>query len=132
MPRRGSCPTGGASICPWRTEANAKRCSIERDFADIADLGFNFLRLALNYRDWTDGDDPKRLREPVLKEIDRAVQQGKQHGIHLLLDFHIAPGFGQIYPPERTTSGPSPGRPSCAPTSGRSSPSGTRAFPTAG
>jgi len=74
----------------------------ERDFADVAELGFNFLRLALNYHDWTDPDDPKRLKEPVLKQIDRAVEQGKQHGIHLLLDFHIAPGFGQIVPPERT------------------------------
>ena len=74
----------------------------ERDFADVADLGFNFLRLALNYHDWTDPDYPKSLKEPVLKQIDRAVEQGKQHGIHLLLDFHIAPGFGQIVPPERT------------------------------
>jgi endoglucanase len=74
----------------------------ERDFADVADLGFNFLRLALNYHDWTDPRDPKDLKRPVLKQIDRAVELGKQHGIHLLLDFHIAPGFGQIIPPERT------------------------------
>src|SRR4051794_27751246 len=73
----------------------------ERDFTDVADLGFNFLRLALNYHDWTDPDDPKNLREPVLKQIDRAVEHGKHHGIHLLLDFHIAPGFGQITPAEK-------------------------------
>ncbi len=81
----------------------------ERDFADVADLGFNFLRLALNYHDWTDPADPKRLKEPVLKQIDRAVEQGKQHSIHLLLDFHIAPGFGQIVPPERTNLWTEPG-----------------------
>ena len=74
----------------------------ERDFADVADLGFNFLRVALNYHDWTDPADPRNLKEPVLKQIDRAVELGKQHGIHLLLDFHIAPGFGQITPPEKT------------------------------
>jgi len=74
----------------------------ERDFADVADLGFNFLRLALNYRDWTDASDPKSLKEPVLKQIDRAIEHGKQYGVHLLLDFHIAPGFGQIVPAERT------------------------------
>ncbi len=73
----------------------------ERDFADVADLGFNFLRLALNYRDWTDPDKPRELKEPVLKQIDQAVEFGKQYGIHLLLDFHIAPGFGQAYPPEK-------------------------------
>src|SRR5208337_3895114 len=74
----------------------------ERDFADFADLGFNFLRLALNYHDWTDPDYPKNPKETVLRQIDRAVEHGKQHGIHLLLDFHIAPGFGQITPAERT------------------------------
>jgi endoglucanase len=74
----------------------------ERDFADVAELGFNFLRLALNYHDWTDSDEPRNLKEPVLKQIDRAVELGKQHGIHLLLDFHIAPGFGQITPLEPT------------------------------
>ena len=74
----------------------------ERDFVDVADLGFNFLRVALNYHDWTDPDQPRNLKEPVLKQVDRAVELGKQHGIHLLLDFHIAPGFGQITPPERT------------------------------
>src|SRR5271165_2423598 len=53
----------------------------ERDFADVADLGFNFLRLALNYRDWTDAGDPKNLKEPVLRQIDRAVEYGNQYGI---------------------------------------------------
>jgi endoglucanase len=81
----------------------------ERDFADVAELGFNFLRLALNYHDWTDPSESKRLMEPVLKQIDRAVEQGKQHGIHLLLDFHIAPGFGQIVPPERMNLWTEPG-----------------------
>ncbi len=74
----------------------------ERDFTDVADLGFNFLRVALNYHDWTDPADPRNLKEPVLKQIDRAVELGKQHGIALLLDFHIAPGFGQVYPAEKT------------------------------
>ncbi len=46
----------------------------ERDFADVAELGFNFLRLALNYHDWTDPNDPKKLKGPVLKQIDRAVE----------------------------------------------------------
>ena len=72
----------------------------ERDFADVAKLGFDFLRLALNYRDWTGPEHPREMKEPVLQQIDRAVEWGKQYGLHLLLDFHIAPGFGQAQPPE--------------------------------
>ena len=87
---------------PVAYRGQRRRLFEERDFADVAKLGFNFLRLALNYHDWTDPADPKNLKEPVLQQIDRAVEAGKQHGIHLLLDFHIAPGFGQIVPPERT------------------------------
>src|SRR5215472_2043364 len=41
----------------------------ERDFADIAELGFDFVRLPLDYRCWTDRAMPRVLREPVLKEI---------------------------------------------------------------
>ncbi len=67
----------------------------------MADLGFNFLRLALSYRDWTEKDDLRRLKEPVLKEIDQAVEYGRQYGIHLLIDFHGVPGFGQLHPPEK-------------------------------
>ena len=65
----------------------------ERDFADIAELGFDFVRLPLDYRCWTDRASPKTLKEPVLKEIDQAVEFGRKHGIHVQINFHRAPGF---------------------------------------
>ncbi len=72
----------------------------ERDFADIAELGFNFVRLPLDYRCWTDREDPKKLKEPVLKEIDQAVEFGRKHGIHVQINFHRAPGYTVASPPE--------------------------------
>jgi endoglucanase len=72
----------------------------ERDFADIAELGFNFVRLPLDYRCWTDPAAPRVLKEPILKEIDQAVDFGRKHGIHVQLNFHRAPGFTVASPPE--------------------------------
>src|SRR5262249_55980571 len=57
----------------------------ERDFADIAELGFDFVRLPMDYRCWTDPTRPAELKEPVLKEIDRAVEFGQKHGVHVQL-----------------------------------------------
>jgi endoglucanase len=72
----------------------------ERDFADISELGFNFVRLPLDYRCWADQANPKKLKEPVLKEIDHAVELGKKHGIHVQINFHRAPGFTVAQPAE--------------------------------
>src|SRR5579871_4243104 len=65
----------------------------EKDFALIAGWGFNFVRLPLSYRCWTDAKDWRQLREPVLKEIDQAVEFGRQHGIQVNVNFHRAPGY---------------------------------------
>jgi endoglucanase len=72
----------------------------ERDFADIAELGFNFVRLPLDYRCWTDAKDPRKLKEPVLKEIDHALELGRKYQVHVQINFHRAPGFTVARPPE--------------------------------
>jgi endoglucanase len=72
----------------------------ERDFADIAELGFDFVRLPLDYRCWTAPDNLKSLKEPILKEIDQAVELGRKHGIHVQINFHRAPGFTVAKPAE--------------------------------
>jgi endoglucanase len=72
----------------------------ERDFADIAELGFNFVRLPLDYRCWTDPANLNKLKEPVLKEIDQAVEFGRKHSVHVQINFHRAPGFTVASPPE--------------------------------
>ena len=72
----------------------------EKDFEWIAELGFNFVRLPLDYRIWTETDNPYRLKESELREIDRAVQFGEKYGIHVMLNFHRAPGYTVASPPE--------------------------------
>jgi endoglucanase len=65
----------------------------ESDFALIAEWKFNFVRLPLSYHCWSNPDDWLTLREPELKDIDQAVEFGHQHGIHVNLNFHRAPGY---------------------------------------
>jgi endoglucanase len=72
----------------------------ERDFADIAELGFNFVRLPLDYRCWTDTGNPTGIKEPLLKEIDSAIEFGRKFGVHVQINFHRAPGYTVAKPPE--------------------------------
>ena len=72
----------------------------ERDFALIAELGFDFVRLPLDYRCWTDPKDWTKLREDRLRWVDEAVEAGRKHNIHVQLNFHRAPGYTVANPPE--------------------------------
>lgn len=72
----------------------------EEDFAMIAELGFNFVRLPMDYRCWTESGDWTRFKEEILKQIDDAVGYGRKHGIHVQLNFHRAPGYTVASPPE--------------------------------
>ena len=65
----------------------------EEDFAITAEWGFDFVRLPLSYWCWSDPQNWRQLKEPILKEIDDAVRMGKEYGIHVNLNFHRAPGF---------------------------------------
>lgn len=73
---------------------------LETDFEWIAELGFNFVRLPLDYRCWIEPGDWTKLREDVLKEIDEAVDFGRKHKIHVCLNFHRAPGYTVASPAE--------------------------------
>jgi endoglucanase len=73
----------------------------EADFAMIAEWGFDWVRLPLDYRCWTDKDDPYKLDEKVLKEIDQAVEFGRKHKVHVCICLHRAPGYTVASPPEK-------------------------------
>jgi len=68
---------------------------VETDFEWMAEWGFDFVRLPLSYRCWSPGDPAHWLEidESVLVHIDRAVEVGRQHGIHVNLNLHRAPGY---------------------------------------
>ncbi|UHG90210.1 glycoside hydrolase family 5 protein [Spirosoma oryzicola] len=67
----------------------------ERDFEWIANWGFNFVRLPMSYHCWATPDPAHwtELNERVLKEVDQAVDYGKQHKIHVNLNLHRIPGY---------------------------------------
>lgn len=65
----------------------------ERDFQLVQDLGFNFVRLPLDYRIWTDPRDPSKLDEARLKQLDDAVGFGRKHQVHVCIALHRAPGY---------------------------------------
>ncbi|MEE8451122.1 MAG: cellulase family glycosylhydrolase [Thermoguttaceae bacterium] len=73
---------------------------LETDFQWIAEWGFDFVRLPMDYRCWTDSADPYKLDENVLGEIDQAVELGKKYGVHVNLNLHRAPGYTVASPPE--------------------------------
>ena len=65
----------------------------ESDFMWMAGWTFDFVRLPMSYHCWSDPGDWLTLDEKVLKEIDQAVEFGRQYGIHVNLNLHRAPGY---------------------------------------
>jgi endoglucanase len=65
----------------------------EKDFEMMAEWGFDFARLPLWYWTWGSRDDWSVVREEPLKQIDRAVELGRQYGIHVNINFHRIPGY---------------------------------------
>ncbi len=70
------------------------------DFRIMRDWGFDFARLPLDYRCWLRHADGRMTDEPTLAEIDDAVELGREHGIHVCINFHRAPGYTVARPPE--------------------------------
>jgi endoglucanase len=65
----------------------------EKDFEMMAEWGFDFARLPLWYWAWGSRDDWSLIREEPLTQIDRAVELGRQYGVHVNLNFHRIPGY---------------------------------------
>lgn len=78
----------------------------EEDFKLISDLGFDFVRIPMSYRNWTvKGDlynieDVYKVDEKCLEQVDTCVDYGKKYGLHVNLNLHRAPGYC-INPGER-------------------------------
>lgn len=72
----------------------------EDDFKWIHELGFNFVRLPMDYRIWTDEKNWHKLDERSLTRIDEAVAWGQKYDLHVCLNLHRAPGYTVARPPE--------------------------------
>ena len=65
----------------------------EDDFRWMRDWGFNWVRLPMDYRFWTDANDPMKIREKDIEPIDRAIRLGEKYGVHVNISLHRAPGY---------------------------------------
>lgn len=75
----------------------------EDDFRMIADLGFDFVRIPMDYWLWIDSDwrttgkpavgDLMKVKESGLATVDRIVEMSRKYGLHCSLNFHRAPGY---------------------------------------
>jgi len=74
---------------------------VASDFEWMSRWGFDFVRLPMDYRCWTDRADPYKLDEKTLGEIDQVVELGRKHGVHVNLNLHRAPGYTVAKPPEK-------------------------------
>ena len=72
----------------------------EQTFRDIADCGFNFVRLPMDYRSWILDKDWSKIDGKKLDEIFAAVTFGEKYGIHVQFNFHRAPGYTVAQPRE--------------------------------
>lgn len=65
------------------------------DFTLMQEWGFDFARLPMSYRCWAKGDPAEwlKLDEAQLVHVDKAVQLGERHRIHVNLNLHRAPGY---------------------------------------
>jgi len=72
----------------------------EEDFKLISELGFNFVRLPMDYRFWIKDKDWTVIDDERLVPVDQAVAYGKKYGLHVQLCFHRAPGYTVAKPPE--------------------------------
>ena len=79
---------------------NGRKPFVEEDFRLISGLGFNFVRLPMDYRFWIQDGDWEKFDEATLGEIDQAVRWGAQYGIHVCINFHRAPGYTVARPAE--------------------------------
>lgn len=79
----------------WTEEHPRGRPFSEWDFDFMAEHGFRFARLPMDYRCWTRIIAGRRrdVDESVLAEIGQAVEMGAARGIHVCINLHRAPGY---------------------------------------
>ncbi|MBI5009130.1 MAG: cellulase family glycosylhydrolase [Bacteroidia bacterium] len=65
----------------------------EEECIIVKDLGFNFVRLPLDYLTYTQTGNWDIFLEEEIAEIDKAVEYGKKYGIHVCINLHRAPGY---------------------------------------
>jgi len=65
----------------------------EKEFSMIHDLGFNFVRLPLDFRTYTPSGNWDIFTETEVLKIDKAVEWGSKYNVHVCINLHRAPGY---------------------------------------
>ena len=66
---------------------------IEEDFKMMADWGFDFVRLPLSYRLWSDVKNPYEITEEKISRLDEAIYFAEKYGLHTNIAMHRLPGY---------------------------------------
>ncbi len=74
----------------WKTYEDTYMA--EADFAWLAELGINLVRIPFNYRILENDLRPGKTKERGFKLLDRALASCEKHGLSAQLDLHGAPG----------------------------------------
>ncbi|MEI8194802.1 MAG: cellulase family glycosylhydrolase, partial [Phycisphaerae bacterium] len=77
-----------ADMFPWEPAGFR-----ETDFQWIAEWGFNCVRLPLCWHIWSTPKNATTIDELQIVKIDRALDYGARHGLHVMLNLHAAPGY---------------------------------------
>ena len=102
---------------------------LQQDFRLISKLGFNFVRLPMDYRCWIKDGNWERFDEATLEQIDQAVAWGAKYGIHVAINFHRAPAIRSPSRRREPVFGPTPGHSASVPGTGPCLPAATGASP---
>ena len=65
----------------------------EKEFSMIHELGFNFVRLPIDYRTYTEPGNWDAFVESGVQQIDDAVGWGILYDVHVCINLHRAPGY---------------------------------------
>ena len=66
---------------------------IEEDFKMMADWGFDFVRLPISYRLWSDVKNPYEINEENISRLDEAIYFAEKYGLHTNIAMHRLPGY---------------------------------------
>jgi len=62
-------------------------------FRFMEEYGFNFARIPIDYARLYDDPAKRTFNSASLAEMDRIMQRGLDHGVFILFDLHMVPGF---------------------------------------
>jgi endoglucanase len=79
-------------MCSWKPDISPEPAD-EKALDFLAEFGFNFVRIPLDYRFWTKDFDYFHPDQAMFRTIDGYLETCRSRGIHVSLNIHRAPGY---------------------------------------